>query len=91
MWQIVRGEFIWGIFVADNTGRFPNFFPIALYTTRDEALEDIYSLPKDTNYQLLKLPLNRNFAYYHKKSGKLVGMDNVYHEHFQFESDENEK
>lgn len=77
-------EFIWGIFVAENTGRFPNFFPIAFYTTHEKALSDINGLPKDMNYQLLKLPLNRNFAYYHKKTGKLVGMDAIYHEHFHF-------
>lgn len=86
----MHDEFIWGIFVAENTGRFPNFFPIALYTTREKALEDIDTLPKDTNYQLLELPLNRNFAYYHKKSGKLVGMDNIYHEHFHFKNNNEE-
>jgi hypothetical protein len=36
-------------------------------------------MPKDMNYQLLRLPINRMFAYYHKKSGKLVGMDAIYH------------
>ncbi|TQR46383.1 hypothetical protein [Paenibacillus popilliae] len=82
----VHYEFIWGIFVVENTGSFPNFFPIAIYSTREKALEDIDSLPKDTNYQLLKLPLNCNFAYFHKKNGKLVGMDNIYHEHFHFEN-----
>lgn len=75
-------QFVWGIFVAANTERFPNFYPIALYVTREKAVEDIESLPKDMNYQLLKLPLNYNFAYYHKKSGKLVGMEAIHHEHF---------
>lgn len=32
---------VWGIFVADNSGRFPNFFPIGIYTTREKALEEI--------------------------------------------------
>jgi hypothetical protein len=78
---------IWGIFVADGTGKFPNFFPIAVYTTKEKAIEEIHCLPKDINYQLLKLPVNRNFAYYHKKSGKLVGMDAIYHEHYHFKED----
>ncbi|GFZ93037.1 hypothetical protein GCM10008018_44190 [Paenibacillus marchantiophytorum] len=37
----MHDEFVWGIFVAENTGRLPNFFPIALYTTSDRALENI--------------------------------------------------
>ncbi|WP_189015059.1 hypothetical protein [Paenibacillus marchantiophytorum] len=41
VWTIVHDEFVWGIFVAENTGRLPNFFPIALYTTSDRALENI--------------------------------------------------
>lgn len=36
------------------------------------------------NYQLLRMPINYSFAYYHKKSGKLVGMDGIHHEHFHF-------
>jgi len=80
---------VWAIFVAETEG-FPNFFPIALYTTREKALEDLDVLPRDINYQLLKLPINRNFAYYHKKTGRLVGMDAIYHEHFHFKEDPQE-
>ncbi|WP_161627390.1 hypothetical protein [Paenibacillus alvei] len=65
----VHDEFIWGVFVVEKAGSFPNFFPIAIYSTRERALENIDSLPKDTNYQLLKLPQNCNFAYFHKKTG----------------------
>lgn len=86
----MHDEFIWGIFVVENAGSFPNFFPIAIYSTREKALENIDSLPKDTNYQVLKLPLNCNFAYFHKKTGKLVGMDNIYHEHFHFKNNNEE-
>jgi hypothetical protein len=80
-------DVLWGIFVSEGTGRFPNFFPIAIYTTKEKALEDIKGLPKDLNYDLLRLPLNRNFAYYHKKTGKLVGMNDIYHEHYHFKEE----
>ena len=81
-------EYVWGIFVASSTERFPNFYPIALYMTREKAIEDIERLPRNMNYHLLQLPLNRNFAYYHKKSGKLVGMNDIYHEHFHYKDNE---
>lgn len=80
-------NFIWGIFVSDGNKRFPNFFPIALYETRERAIEVLQELPKDMNYDLLRLPLNHNFAYFHKKSGELVGMDGIYHEHFHFKGE----
>lgn len=51
-------------------------------------MKEIHSLPRDHNYQLLQLPLNRNFAFYHKKNGKLVGMDSVSHEHFHFKDED---
>ncbi|MBP2115516.1 hypothetical protein [Paenibacillus silagei] len=50
----------------------------------DRAVEEIDKLPKDKNYQLLRLPINRMFPYYHKKSGELVGMDAIHHEYFHF-------
>lgn len=81
-------EYIWAIFVAENTGGFPNFYPIGVYTSRDKAIAELDALPKDMNYQLLQLPINRTFPYYHKKSGKLVGMDGIYHEHFHFRDNE---
>ncbi|WP_438491913.1 hypothetical protein [Paenibacillus sp. IHBB 3054] len=77
-------EFVWGIFVADGPNGFPNFFPIGIYTTREAAIKEIETLPKENNYQLLRMPINNSFAYYHKKSGKLVGMDGIHHEHFHF-------
>lgn len=80
---------VWAIFVTDFNGGFPNFYPIALHTTREKAIEDINTLPKEMNYQLLELPLNRNFAYYHKKTGELVGMEGIHHEHYYFK-DSNE-
>lgn len=83
----VNDEYIWGIFVTEHIGHFPNFFPSAFYTSRERAIRDIKGLPKDNNYQLLKLPMNRNFAYYHKKTGKLVGMDSIHHEHFHFKDE----
>lgn len=84
-------EAVWGIFVATGTGRFPNFFPIAIYTTKEKAIEEINVLPRHLNYQLLRLPMNQNFAYYHKKSGELIGMNDVYHEHYHFKDDDDNK
>lgn len=81
-------EFVWGIFVADVSANFPNFYPVGLYSTKESAIKEILSLPRDHNYQLLQLPLNRNFAFYHKKNGKLVGMDEVNHEHFHFKDED---
>lgn len=80
-------EFVWGIFVADASAPFPNFFPIGMYHTREEAVKEIHTLPRDHNYQLLRLPLNHNFAFYHKKTGKLAGMDSIHHEHFHFKDE----
>ncbi|MNW10933.1 hypothetical protein D3C71_2082610 [compost metagenome] len=70
-------DYVWGIFVADASNSFPNFFPIGIYTTRESAVIEVEALPRDHNYQLLRMPLNKNFAYYHKKSSKLVGMDAI--------------
>ncbi len=80
-------DYVWGIFVVDVSTCFPNFFPIGIYTTRDLALKDVKSLPRDHNYQLLRMPLNNNFAYYHNKSSKLVGMDAIHHVHFNFKDE----
>ncbi|UQZ83109.1 hypothetical protein SK3146_02270 [Paenibacillus konkukensis] len=79
---------VWGIFVANGGGRFPNFFPIAMYTSKEQAIEEINGLPRNVNYHLLRLPVNCNFAYYHKKSGELVGMDGIDHEHYHFKDEE---
>lgn len=62
-------EYIWVIFVAEQTNRFPDFYPIGVFTVRDRAVEEIDKLPRDKNYQILRLPVNRMFPYYHKKSG----------------------
>ncbi|MGQ8872167.1 hypothetical protein ACUTVW_07825 [Paenibacillus sp. TSA_86.1] len=50
-------------------------------------MKEIDTLPRDHNYQLLRLPLNHNFAFYHKKTGKLTGMDSIHHEHFHFKDE----
>ncbi|MNE80807.1 hypothetical protein D3C80_1774120 [compost metagenome] len=83
----MSNEYVWGIFVADSSTRFPNFFPIGIYTTRELAIKEVEVLPRGHNYQLLRMPLNNNFAYYHKKSGALVGMDAINHEHFHFKNE----
>ncbi|WP_165867300.1 hypothetical protein [Paenibacillus pinisoli] len=41
------------------------------------------NLPKEHHYQLLKLPVNQMFPYYHKETGKIVGMEGIHHEHFE--------
>lgn len=79
--------YVWGIFVADGTAIFPNFFPIGIYTTRELAMNEVNALPRDHNYQVLRMPLNKSFDYLHKKSGKLVGMDAIHHEHFHFKDE----
>ncbi|WP_153978842.1 hypothetical protein [Paenibacillus xylanilyticus] len=63
----MTNDYVWGIFVADRTAAFPNFFPIGIYTTRELALNEVNALPRDHNYQVLRMPLNQNFAYSHKK------------------------
>ncbi|MFC5403113.1 hypothetical protein [Cohnella soli] len=80
-------EYVWAIFVSEGDGGFPNFFPIGLFSSYERALEELDTLPQDMNYQLLRLPVNRMFPYYHKKSGKLIGMDGIHHEHFHFRDD----
>lgn len=49
--------FDWAIFVADSSRPFPNFFPVGLYTTRVLAVKQIEALPRDNNYQLLRMPV----------------------------------
>lgn len=80
----MNNEYIWVIFVAEQKSGFPDFYPIGAFTVHDRAVEEIDKLPKDKNYQLLRLPVNRMFPYYHKKSRELVGMDAIHHEHFHF-------
>ncbi|MBB3111833.1 hypothetical protein FHS18_003901 [Paenibacillus phyllosphaerae] len=86
--ELVDIEYVWGIFVADQTKRFPDFFPIGIYTSRELALEELGRLPRDENYQLLRMPLNKSFPYYHKKTGKLVGMNAIHHEHFHYKDEQ---
>lgn len=50
--------YVWGIFVVDASSGFPNFFPIGIYTTRELAINELEALPRDQNYQLLRMPLN---------------------------------
>lgn len=83
----MANQYVWAIFVAESKGAFPNFYPIGMFATRDQAITELEALPKDMNYQLLSLPMNRMFAYYHKKSGKLVGMDRIQHEHFNYKNE----
>lgn len=74
-------NFVWVIFVVENKNRFPNFFPIGVYTTEMKAKEELHNLPVVNNYQLLKLPVGEFFGYFNKK-GELIGMDGVNHWHF---------
>ncbi len=53
-------------------------------STHELAIKQMETMPKENNYQLLKMPINKDFSYYHKKSGKLVGMNDIHHEHYQF-------
>jgi len=75
-------EHIWVIFIAESTGTFPNFYPIGAFESHDRAVSELNLLPADQHYQLLKLPVNRMFPYYHKQTGKITGMKGIHHEHF---------
>jgi len=55
--------FVWGIFVADSSKPFPNFFPVELYTTRALAINQIEAMPRDNNYQLLRMPIDKDFSF----------------------------
>ncbi|MEQ7053998.1 hypothetical protein ABN764_25530 [Paenibacillaceae sp. P-4] len=80
--------FVGGIFVADSSKPFPNFFPVGLSTTRELAINQIEAMPRDNNYQLLRMPINKDFSYF-QKSGKIVGMDAIHHEHFHYKDESN--
>jgi hypothetical protein len=79
-------DYVWAIFVAESTNRFPNFFPIGVYTNEIKAKQELEGLPKDNNYQLFKFPTDQFFGYFNKK-GELVGMDKVNHWHYYFKDD----
>lgn len=87
--EMIDNIFVWGIFVADSSKPFPNFFPVGLYTSRELAIKQIETMPRDNNYQLFRMPINKDFSYYHKKNGKLIGMDAIHHEHFNYKDDSN--
>lgn len=67
---------VWGILVVSETQRFPNFFPIGIYSIREKEEQELENLPKDNNYQLLRFPLNKFFGYYNKNRD-IVGMDGI--------------
>jgi hypothetical protein len=79
---------VWGIFVATGTERFPNFFPIGMYSSRENAAQELEKLPKDKNYQLLRFHLDKFFGFINKK-GDLVGMDAIHHEHYHYRDENN--
>lgn len=83
---MITTDNVWVIFVADNTNRFPNFFPIGVYTTEMKAKQAIQGLPKENNYQLFNFPVDEFFGYFNKK-GELVGMDKVNHWQYHFKDD----
>lgn len=53
----VPNDYVWVIFVVAETSAFPNFFSIGVYATRELAVNEIKGLPRDHNYQLLRMPL----------------------------------
>ena len=86
--QLNTTEFVWGIFVANGTGRFPNFFPVGIYSSHKKAEQELENLPRNKNYQLLRLPIDNFFGYFNK-NGDLVGMDAIHHEHYDYVDEEN--
>ena len=77
---------VWVIFITIKGNRFPNFFPIGVYSTEAKAKEQLKTLSKDNNYQLFKFPIDEFFGYFNK-NGELVGMDKVNHGHYHFKDD----
>jgi hypothetical protein len=77
---------VWVIFVSINENRFPNFFPIGVYSTEKKAKEQLEKLPKDNNYQLFKFPVDEFFGYFNKNR-ELIGMDRVNHWHFDYKDE----
>lgn len=77
---------VWVIFVTKNGNRFPNFFPIGVYSTEAKAKEQLEKLPKDNNYQLFKFPVDEFFGYFNK-NGELVGMDGLNHWNYHYKDE----
>lgn len=75
---------VWCIFACDFKAGFPNFYPVAVYKTRNEALDKIKELPTYLRYDLFELPFNKVFAKI--KNGKLQPMLGLlHHEHYNAE------
>lgn len=79
-------KYVWVIFVAHSNLRFPNFFPVGVYSSEKKAKEQLENLPKDNDYQLFRFPINEFFGYFNKKE-ELVGMDGVRHWHFHYKTE----
>lgn len=75
---------VWGLFVADRLKSFPNFYPVGLYTSRDQAIEAMTPLPPGQSYQLFQLPIDHYFGFRNRR-GELC-MDSLPHWHFDDES-----
>ncbi|MBY6270244.1 hypothetical protein [Parageobacillus thermoglucosidasius] len=75
---------IWMIFIVDHDRDFPNFFPIAAYSSQEKALNKLESLPKNHNYQLFEIPIDDFFGVITNNREICSGMGNLYHEHFHY-------
>lgn len=78
---------VWVLFVAKGGPSFPNFYPIAAYETRDEAIKVWEGLPVGPHYQLFEIPLGKFFGVI---DGNQIDsrLGNLDHEHLYEEEEE---
>lgn len=71
------------MFIATNNFKFPNFYPIGLYSSKEKAIiEEIESLSKDYYYQLFEIAIDQFFGYLDKKGVLKSGIGVLRHEHY---------
>lgn len=75
-------EIIWGLFIAEDNHKFPNFYPIGFYSSKAKAIIEIESLSKDYHYQLFEIPVDHFFGYLDKKGVLKSGIGALRHEHY---------
>ena len=84
----MQAEYVWGLFVSDSgNNRFPNYYPVGIFLTREMAMEQLKELTKEHDYEIAKLPINKFFGYIDKKGILKDGIGDLHHEHYQFKTD----
>ncbi|WP_153731623.1 hypothetical protein [Sporosarcina obsidiansis] len=76
-------ESVWVIFSVDKEAVFPNFFPVGVYSVKEEAERQIAVLPKGHSYQLFELPIDTFFGEMAKDGRKVEsGLGRLMHIHY---------